>query len=113
MSNEKVTVDVAPFYGLMMPIAESAVRGMMAMLPMLRGEMALIAICNVLGRVMGKIYIGDPRAVHKFRRVCLEAFTQGVKSEPVQQAAPVAPQAADTAIDLAQQLQRKQEAPLQ
>ena len=73
-----------PLSRWLIPIALCFLRGTMSSLPQVKPEYVLLAFMKVLGKVYGQLYCGDELAVFKFRKVCIESFSNAIKGEPVQ-----------------------------
>lgn len=66
------------------PLLFCMARGALALLGQMPGQVVLIALCRVMGKLMGELYIGDEIAVRTFRGECRKAFKTAIMEAPIQ-----------------------------
>lgn len=71
-------------------------QGITASIPMLKPEILLVNTCRVMGRIAGKMYVGDELTVRRFRKQCVDEFREELFAQEIK-SLPKPPVAQDTA----------------
>lgn len=59
------------------------IRGIVACFPQMQLEKTMLLMAAVMGQQVSQVYAGNELSVHKYRKACREAFTNGINSVPI------------------------------